>query len=373
MLPKTDIPFNTQYQQTALGPMIILKSPYGISSPEAISYQNKSIISCNYYTNSDGYSYKVIYIMLDSDLQNYTFYIESDGYLPTFFINPDGKLYTSIEVYHPDKYGLITMLPCFERDNITYPKPKKMLPSDYIGIFHNFAMFKYVNIFSTKQLDKLVAVEFKDGELKKTYTSKIPLPKYNVFSINNDNQQIHIIAKDEENCWLHRKIDEKGKVLQSRSIDITCDHYPSCILNLSFEESSYVVSYGEDGIFYLITITSQGEAIRDKLFDINCCIYSVWEPVKIANEIFVIYFTTERGNGWITLRNNKVIEAFQQQQAGKFNNLLTNENIVLAKEELLISDVISCQNNSYTIVFYGDQQDSSKHSSTLFILNRTLI
>ena len=43
MLPKTDIPFNTQYQQTALGPMIILKSPYGISSPEAISYQNKSI------------------------------------------------------------------------------------------------------------------------------------------------------------------------------------------------------------------------------------------------------------------------------------------------------------------------------------------
>lgn len=87
----------------------------------------------------------------------------------------------------------------------------------------------------------------------------------------------------------------------------------------------------------------------------------------------MIYFTTERGNGWITLRNNKVIEAFQQQQAGKFNNLLTNENIVLAKEKLIISDVISCQNSSYTIVFYGDQQDSSKHSTTLFILNRTLI
>lgn len=80
----------------------------------------------------------------------------------------------------------------------------------------------------------------------------------------------------------------------------------------------------------------------------------------------MIYFTTERGNGWITLRNNKVIEAFQQQQAGKFNNLLTNENIVLAKEKLLISDVISCQNNSYTIVFDDD-------STTLFILNRTLI
>lgn len=45
MLPKTDIPFNTQYQQTALGPMIILKSPYGISSPEAISYQNQSFLA----------------------------------------------------------------------------------------------------------------------------------------------------------------------------------------------------------------------------------------------------------------------------------------------------------------------------------------
>jgi len=68
-----------------------------------------------------------------------------------------------------------------------------------------------------------------------------------------------------------------------------------------------------------------------------------------------------------------VIEAFLQQQPGKFNNLLTNENIILAKEELIISDVISCQNNSYTIVFYGDQQDSCKHNTTLFILNRTLI
>ena len=265
------------------------------------------------------------------------------------------------------------MLPCFERDNITYPKPKKMLPSDYIGIFHNFAMFKYVNIFSTKQLDKLVAVEFKDGELKKTYTSKIPLPKYNVFSINNDNQQIHIIAQDEENCWLHRKIDEKGKVLQSRSIDIVCDHYPSCILNLSFEKASYVVSYDEDGIFYLITITSQGEAIRDKLFDIDCCIYSVWEPVKIANETFVIRFTIETGNGWITLRNNKVIEAFLQQQAGKFTNLLTNEIIILYEEKLIISDLISCQNNSYTLVFYDYQEDRTKRNTTLFVLNRTLV
>ena len=90
MLPKTDIPFNAQHQQTALGPMIILKSLYGISSPKAISYQNKTIITCNYYTNSDGYSYgysyKVIYIMLDSDLQNYTSFIESDGYLPTFLL-----------------------------------------------------------------------------------------------------------------------------------------------------------------------------------------------------------------------------------------------------------------------------------------------
>ena len=172
MLQKNDIPFNAQHQQTALGPMIILKSPYGISFSDAISYQNKPIISCNYYTDSDGYSYKVSYIMLDSDLQDYTFYIENDGILPTFFINPDGKLYTSIEVYHPDKDDLIIMLPCFERDNITYPKPKKMLPSDYIGIFHNFAMFKYVNIFSTKQLDKLVAVEFKDGELKKPILPK---------------------------------------------------------------------------------------------------------------------------------------------------------------------------------------------------------
>lgn len=172
--------------------------------------------------------------------------------------------------------------------------------------------------------------------LKKSYTAKIPFPKYNQFFINNDNKQIHIIAKSEENCWLHRQIDEKGAVLQSRRIDIACNDYPNCVLNLSFCESSYVVTHGEGGIFYLITLTPHGEATRDKLFDVGSPLFWVWDPVKIATETFVIRFTIETGNGWITLRNNKVIEAFLQQQAGKFTNLLTNEIIILAKENLII-------------------------------------
>ncbi len=50
----------------------------------------------------------------------------------------------------------------------------------------------------------------------------------------------------------------------------------------------------------------------------------------------MIRFSIETGNGWITLRNNKVIEAFLQQQAGKFTNLLTNEIIILYEEKLII-------------------------------------
>lgn len=87
----------------------------------------------------------------------------------------------------------------------------------------------------------------------------------------------------------------------------------------------------------------------------------------------MIRFSIETGNGWITLRNNKVIEAFLQQQAGKFTNLLTNEIIILAKENLIISDVISGQNNSYTLVFYDYQKDKNKRNTTLFVLNRTLV
>ena len=374
MLQKADISFKAQYLQTALGPMTILKSPAGISIKEAINYQNKPIIACNcYYSENDRYSYQVIYVVLEPDLQNPTYYLESDGTLPEFFINPEGKLYTAIEVYHPDKDGLIIMVPCFDRDNITYPKPKKMTLGDYIGIYHDFAIFKNVDIFSDKQLDKLIAVEFKHGELKKSYTAKIPFPKYNQFFINNDNKQIHIIAKSEENCWLHRQIDEKGAVLQSRRIDIACNDYPNCVLNLSFCESSYVVTHGEGGIFYLITLTPQGEATRNKLFDVGSPLFWVWDPVKIATETFVIRFTIETGNGWITLRNNKVIEAFLQQQPGKFTNLLTNEIIILAEENLIISDLISCQNNSYTLVFYDYQEDRTKRNTTLFVLNRTLV
>ncbi|WP_334323472.1 hypothetical protein [Gilliamella apicola] len=104
MLQKADISFKAHYLQTALGPMTILKSPAGISIKEAINYQNKPIIACNcYYSESDPYSSQVIYVVLEPDLQNPTYYLESDGILPEFFINPEGKLYTAIEVYHPDK------------------------------------------------------------------------------------------------------------------------------------------------------------------------------------------------------------------------------------------------------------------------------
>lgn len=52
-----------------------------------------------------------------------------------------------------------------------------MTLGDYIGIYHDFAIFKYVDIFSDKQLDKLIAVEFKNGELKKKLYRKNSFPK----------------------------------------------------------------------------------------------------------------------------------------------------------------------------------------------------
>lgn len=69
-------------------------------------------------------------------------------------------------MYHPDK-DLDIILPLFDRENLTYPKPKRPIVGNFMGICHNFSIFHNVDIFSDTKPDKLIAVEFKNDDIKK--------------------------------------------------------------------------------------------------------------------------------------------------------------------------------------------------------------
>lgn len=123
------------------------------------------------------------------------------------------------------------------------------------------------------------------------------------------NNQIHLIAYV-DNVWLHRQIDEMGRELQSRNINIGKRSSIICVLNLSFTYTSNILGIDEKGKFYLINVSPEGKIEQNLLFDIERQICFIWEPIKIAAETFVIRFTYELGNGWITIQNNTIAEIF---------------------------------------------------------------
>ncbi|MFQ0972161.1 hypothetical protein [Gilliamella sp. BG1] len=370
-LKKTNISLNEQrLNYPTLGQLIVLTTSLdGFSITEAICYQKKLVISAKFYPQNK-YDYKVIYVVIDLDKKNTHYYHESDGINPQFFVSPTGKYYVSIDVYHPDK-DLGIMLPLFDRENITYPKPKRPIVGDFKGICHDFSIFHYVDLFTEKKPDKLIAVEFKNDDIKKTYTNKIPFPKHNKLFIDSLNNQIHLLAYVDKG-WLHRQVDEMGNVLQSRNINTGKRFYLTCVLNLSFTYTSSILNIDEKGKFYLINISPEGKIEQNLLFDMERLIYSIWEPIKVAAETFVMRFTDEIGNGWITIQNNQVIEAFSQETVGCYINLHTKEVFKLSTKELIISEIVKTKDANYTVVFYGKEEDNHSKNKELIILNRNI-
>jgi hypothetical protein len=351
-----------------LGLLTVLTTLDGFDIKDAIYCQEKLVISAYFYHKNE-MSYNVIYIVIDLDKKSIHYYHELDGILPQFFVSPTGKNYVSITVYHPDK-DLDIILPLFDRENLTYPKPKRPIVGNFMGICHNFSIFHNVDIFSDTKPDKLIAVEFKNDDIKKTYTNKIPFPKDNTLFIDSLNNQIHLIAYV-DNVWLHRQIDEMGRELQSRNINIGKRFSLICVLNLSFIYTSNILGIDEKGKFYLISVSPEEKIEQNLLFDIERQIYSIWEPVKIAAETFVIRFTNEIGNGWITIQNNQVIEAFSQETVGCYINLHTKEVFKLSTKKLIISDIVKIKDHNYTVVFYGEEERHANNKE-LIILNRNI-
>ncbi|MWP47839.1 hypothetical protein [Gilliamella sp. Pas-s27] len=369
-LKKANIALNEQHIDfPTLGPLTVLATLDGFDIKGAIYCQEKLVISANFY-HKNGMSYNVIYIVIDLDKKSINYYHELDGILPEFFVSPTGKDYVSITVYHPDK-DLNIMLPLFDRENLTYPKPKRPILGDFIGTCHNFCIFHDVDIFSATKPDKLIAVEFKNDDIKKTYINKIPFPKYNKLFIDSLNNQIHLIAYV-DNVWLHRQIDEIGRNLQSRNINIGKRFFLMSVLNLSFTYTSNILGIDEKGKFYLISVSPEGKIEQNLLLDMERQIYSIWEPIKIAAETFVIRFIDELGNGWITIQNNQVIEAFSQETVGCYINLYTKEIFKLSTKELIISEIVKTKDDNYTVVFYGKENCIKAKNKELIILNRNI-
>ncbi len=358
-------PFKLSHKKTSFGVITRLQVEFGVSTKDGITFDDKTLLA-NYIYDKDGL-YDVIYTIVDTN-GNIQSFIEDEGVLPTFFLNPHNRVFVSVQPYDPDNpnRNFEINIPVFSRENTDIPKGNRPFVGEFIGVYKNFSVLHddFSNSWDDNKPDKLQFIEFKKEKIKKKHNKKIPLPKNNRVYISND--EVHLLAHTKTG-WLHRAVDEKALILKERLINVGNDSFWQ-ILTLSFNANSYILCQKEGKV--VIKEISPKDKIRDiHLIDFHDIFYSVCKPVEISENTFVMNFTTELGNGWFTIKNNELVEFFYGKNLKGYKNLLTNEVLEMDFENLIISSIHKTTLNSYAVVFYC-RTDKGDENKELLILNR---
>ena len=358
-------PFAQTIEQTAMGTITTLETTIGVSHSDTITHQGQCLFATTVYTG-DGI-YDKVYTVMDTDGSTQS-YAENEGILPTLFHSPAGETYVSVSPYHPDKEQEIS-IPVFNRTGVVLPKPNRPFVGDYAGVSEPYAILYDVDPWSDTKPDKLLAIEFKDGHIKKKHNRKVPLPRKNKVRVAN--HEIHLLARDERK-WLHRQIDGMANELRRRTIQPNQPYYWQ-ILQLSFDTDSYILSLQGESLSALAVevITPDGSCTSRNLIDIDDELFNTWPPVEIAAGTYAVRFNTEFGNGWFTLKDGELLEFFYSKGVQGYRNLLTGEVWELNEGNLIISGLVKTVDHAYAVVCYPRTADDVKNKR-LVVLNRQL-
>ena len=358
-------PFVETIEQTPQGTITTLDTKIGVSHSETITHQEKCLFATNVYTGDGIYDKVYTVVGANGSTQSYA---ETEGILPTFFHSPAGYTHVSVTPYHPDKEQEVS-IPVFERTDVELPKPNRPFVGDYVGVSDPYAILYAVDIWSDTKPDKLLAIEFKDGRIKKKHNRKIPLPRNNKVAIANN--EIHLLARD-AGGWLHRQVDAMGNELRSRFIQPNQPYYWQA-LQLSFDTDSYILSAEGESLLALSieVVAPNGDCTSRKLFTLEDELFNTWPPVKIADGTYVVRFNTELGNGWFTVKDGELLELFYSKGVEGYRNLITGEAWEINEKDLIISGLVKTANGAYAIVCYPRTEETKKNKR-IVVLNRHL-
>lgn len=354
-------PYTSSITQGDWGTMTTLLAEAGVSTKDSIAFDEKTLLA-NYVYDKNG-TYKLIYTVvgIGGSIDNY---VEDDGILPTLFLSPDQENYVSVIPYHPDK-ELEISIPIFHREDVEMPKGNRPCTGDFIGTTDSYSILHDVP-FEDNKPDKILAIEFINGKLKKKHNVKIPLPANNRIAICD--KTIHLLTND-GSILLHREIDEKGNVLRSREIDAK-DIDVLQILSSSFDHDSYLLAQDNDKII-IEKINAAGASAIIELVAFADPLFNTWLPVKIADDTFVTRFNSEFGNGWLTTKNDELLEIFYSKGEQGYRNLLTNELLSIQRDNLIISSINKTTEHAYAVVLYPLAGDGAENTE-IIVLNRRL-
>lgn len=362
------------FPQHIMGPNDVIIDQFWVH--DIILIDPRTLIICMaYYIQSDPEVAKDLdfyfYCVIDLDANKVDYYLENEGedpecedptlLLANMFIGPDYQPYTLLEVNQFKKKSNV-IIPLLNRQYTVLPytvlpKSIRLANGDFKGVVNQSSIFYHivdsVSYETYRQPDQLTLLKLKHNGVYTFRQNEIPLPKSNHFFIHPSNNEFHLLAPAPgEDGWLHRQIDEKGNIINSRIIKVDKGFYPNRALVLSFSETSRVLSLNGENLIYLITISPEGKIKQDVLFQHEHIIQYIHDSIQISEHTYVVIFSdTNYTLNWITIRHDEVIEGFIQHQDGHFLNVLTQETFQLSQRKLRILKIIKIQDDKYGIIF----------------------
>ena len=331
-----------------------------VSHKDNIEWRDKTIVAANVYQKDQ--TYNVVYLIVDLEGNVEDIYLENGGIMPTLFKSPDDEPYASIVIYDPNK-RLETSVPLINRQSFEETKPNKEFAGKYIGNANQSAIFHDADIFSDKKQDKILNIEFKNGKIKKRHNIKVDFPKDNKICISDN--EIHLFGKD-KNLYIHRQIDEFGKEIRRREINLD-KYWCRETLLLSFEDNSYIIG-NKQGEILLIEIDQKGEYKAKVLIDIKDQIYNTFSPTRVGKAAFAIRYNTQFGNGWFTINSGELAEFYYGKGGKGYKNLLTNETIEIGSNNLIIEGLNKTTDNAYAVIF----SENNDNKREIIVLNKKI-
>lgn len=342
-------------EKTSFGLLSTIEVPFAIQAMGSC-WAKKGLLVANYvFTDSeDPESFELVYTLVDEE-GNKREIVESEGVLPTLFLNPLAANYVAV-VGDKEETASRQILPIFKRNTVEQFSFDKNIAGRFVGCTKASTIFYEVDIWKESQQDIMTCVTFNEYAITGGKQISIPMPKGNKVCVQNN--EIHLIT-EVESGWLHRQINESGQEIRNRVLDFDFPFVHEA-LSLSFDKKSYLLCE-ENGEIGLVEIDEEGNCLYGELYNLEDEFFGTWHPQHLNEETSAIQFTTEYGNGWVVIRNDNLVELVYNKNKGGYKNLLSQEVLNLETNDLAVSSISPISDTKIGIVFHPRKARKEKY------------
>lgn len=351
-------------KQTSFGLITTVEVPVALNFKSSC-WSEKGLLLANYIFDKAevNSAYKIAYTLVDNQ-GNIEEVMQSEGAMPVLFLNSKKQNFVCLTKVESNEEKAIVLPVNKERQS----GQSEIAPfsGHFVGCTKESSIFYHVDLWKETTLDVMTILHFDENNTITQTQVEIPLPKGNKISLFNN--EIHLIAEMEEG-WLHRQIDETGTEIKRRILDFDLPFVHEALM-LSFDSNAYLLCE-ENGEIGVVEIDTEDNCNYTELFNIGDEFFGTWHPQRISQDIAAVQFTTEFGNGWITLKKDELLELFYNKNKKGYKDLVTKQILSIDSNDLALGGINAIDSNSFSVVFYPRKTRKESYNQA-FILQRSL-